>query len=334
MLTDADHDLLTAAAEGNADGVRAAVKAGADVNASDPRESTALHLAIQASTHLRVDPAMSHAIVRELIQNGANVNARNAREDTALHLAVTHQHHDILKELLANGADHYHMNRLGEAPLHLAITQGHEKAVMVLLNHGASVHLPDVHGRTPLHLAVLRKSDRMDLLKTLVNRGANPSEPDNRGRSAVDYAVAQDREDIAAYLKDVLAQQEKERTSPDTMLFQAARNGNAAGVRSALDTGADVNARLKDGKSPLHVAVLGASGEEIIRELIARGADLRASDIDNKRPLDYARDNGRANLTEILQEKPTSFAARLAGPATSHVTRIAESKGRSGVPDL
>jgi len=57
--------------------------------------------------------------------------------------------------------------------------------------------------------------------------------------------------------------------------------------------GADVNAKLPNGRSPLHLAALGGN-VEVAKFLVANGADTNAKDISGFTPLDYAK-NSRPN---------------------------------------
>lgn len=61
-----------------------------------------------------------------------------------------------------------------------------------------------------------------------------------------------------------------------TLLFESIEEGNASGLASALEFGADVNGRNHDGLTPLMVAV-SLERAEVVATLIASGADVNAA---------------------------------------------------------
>jgi len=73
----------------------------------------------------------------------------------------------------------------------------------------------------------------------------------------------------------------------DQRLLDAALDGNLSGVRSALDAGANVNARNDHHQTPLMIA--SVSGNlEVVKYLVERGADITLQDRDGDTALDYS----------------------------------------------
>ena len=60
-------------------------------------------------------------------------------------------------------------------------------------------------------------------------------------------------------------------------IHDAAYDGDLAGVQAQLDAGADVNAKGKNGWTPLHIAAAN-DHKEIVELLISEGADVNAKD--------------------------------------------------------
>ena len=123
----------------------------------------------------------------------------------------------------------------------------------------------------------------------------------------------------------------------DSELLEAARNGDLIKVKTALEKGANPNAKDKDGDTPLHFAAQeghvkiaklllehGADPNarnyhdwgrtplhraaigghvEIVKILLERGVDPRIADNEGRIPLDYAKDSTTRSLLESALEK-------------------------------
>jgi ankyrin repeat protein len=195
----------------------------------------------------------------------------------------------------------------GWTPLHVAVAEGRADVVRLLVAAGADLSARTEHGRDPLHTALESAPELVPLLREL---GA-----------PVDAASA-------AYLDDVEALRTEldggaALTDPVTgvdLLALAAAGGAAGSARTLLDrgadadggalhaaagstrlelvrlllaAGADVNRRDPDtGRSPLHAAV-SAGGDrdapEVVRELLDAGADVNATTADGASALDISR---------------------------------------------
>ena len=110
--------LHRAAQAGDIDGLKAALDAGVDVNASDSRGWTALMHAANKGYTLLVVP---------LLGAGADTNLRAADGATALFVAALHGHAEIVAALLRAGADASIQGPKGMTPLEVAQAQGYSK---------------------------------------------------------------------------------------------------------------------------------------------------------------------------------------------------------------
>lgn len=102
---------------------------GADVNARDNDNFSALHWAAWAS---RSD------IADILLNNGADKNARNKFGDTPLHEAADVGAIEVVKLLVDRGAEINIKGNAGYTPLKMAISRGHQDVVDYLRDSGAT----------------------------------------------------------------------------------------------------------------------------------------------------------------------------------------------------
>jgi len=87
--------------------------------------------------------------------------------------------------------------------------------------------------------------------------------------------------------------------SPQSDLFAAAEQGNAAAIQAALEAGADVNAYGYFGRTALMEAAWKGH-TEAMQILINAGADLNATDMMCSTALNYAAGEGHLEAVQIL----------------------------------
>jgi len=136
---------------------------GADVNARDHTQHTALH------------GAVSHDLVQvatRLLDLGADVQAKNAFNQQPIHMVRSAE---MVNLLASRGAD---VNALSnyDRPLH---KQWNLDLVRALLRHGANPNLGDVYGQTALHSALSMQyhtgQSGTPLMFELLKAGADPT---------------------------------------------------------------------------------------------------------------------------------------------------------------
>lgn len=118
---------------------------GADINATNPYGSTALHNAAR-----RRDTS----VTKFLIDNGANINAKTGIGNTVLHSIVGIDGEDLLPYYLQCGADLNLKNDKGETALHRAIYLFDMKTARKLLTTGADPLILDGIGRSSVDWAL------------------------------------------------------------------------------------------------------------------------------------------------------------------------------------
>ena len=137
-------DWVAVCEQGSLSEVQAAIRAGADVRATDDLRWTPLHFAAARNAYPEV--------IEELVKAGADVNAKNDSGFTPLHLAARmNENPQIPTALLKAGADVNAKNEKGVTPLHLAaLDNTNPEVVSTLLKAGADAKAKDKDGRRPL----------------------------------------------------------------------------------------------------------------------------------------------------------------------------------------
>ena len=161
------------------------IKAGAEIDAKDENNNTALLVATNGRD-------ASTSIVEALLDAGANVNATgriNGRtQNTALHLAVEPAKHDLMHILLGRGANPNARDAEGSTPMHLATWLGSgRKTYEALLQAGADLNARDIKGNTILHLAVV--ADDVSTIEFFLEKGATPGVKNNERKTPLDVAL-------------------------------------------------------------------------------------------------------------------------------------------------
>jgi len=87
--------------------------------------------------------------------------------------------------------------------------------------------------------------------------------------------------------------------APDISIWDATYQGNIEAVKQHLAAGTDVNAKNRDGVTPLHLAALEGH-KEIAELLIAADADVNAKDNRGGTPLHFAASQGWKESAELL----------------------------------
>ncbi|WP_163369622.1 ankyrin repeat domain-containing protein [Endozoicomonas acroporae] len=176
----------------------------------------------------------------------------------------------LLKCLLDYGADINARNDPGRTPLCNAIIRGDLVAVNVLLDEGADPNIPDNHGCTALDHAV--SGGYTNMVDDLLAHGANPDTPGNNRdeigwSNALYEALRGQRTDIVDMLLAYGANPNKAGIKGDPPLHMAIEKSNSTCVDMLLAHGANPNIRNQSGHTALEVAVVAGSPPRIIGAL-------------------------------------------------------------------
>ena len=266
-----------------------------------------------------------------LIAAGANVNDKDKLGNTPLHDAAWRDEIEIMRALIAAGADIHAKNCHDNTPLHDAARNGKTNAAIALIDAGANIHAKGIFGNTPLHTAAWYGNTATAL--ALISRGANlnaknrdgytPEQDARRNRKhktadALRDAAKRKNNHINTQLRDAI-RYDKTETALDliaagadvnasvfgftllhTATWRVAKgHGDARVVYALIAAGARVNAKGKDGWTPLYVAAFD-DGAQVAQILIDAGADVHAEVDDGSTPLHAAASKGHTEVALVL----------------------------------
>ena len=300
------------------------------------------------------------SIVESLLANKINPNERDGVGKTALIWAARNGHSAVVNVLLKKGADIHAKDQCDKTALIWAAMNGHFDTVKVLLMRNADVRMKDTDGYTALELAA--SNNQTEVMNLLKNAGLiigswevwndGPRAQAVRDPHSGQLALVQSPEDL---LRPAIPQirRESDETSADphvpqsaaasdtkmealplstAALIRAAMEGHSSTIELLIREGADVNARLQDGWTPLMLAIwnghamametlitLGAYLEvkggngwtplmvavwngnmEIVQALVGHGADVNAHDVSDKTVLMWAAQKGSTDIVQFL----------------------------------
>ena len=283
----------------------------------------------------------NESAVRECIKKGIPVSVQNNAGKTPLDIALEDSGDEksvaIAADLIMAGAEtndsqfsyfqtavseHNFNYRFddGQTPLHIAAIQHHKSIARYLLANGAHTSAQDITGATPLHEAV-RYGD-IDIAKALLESGADVNAEDNLGKTPVMLVIPEDkREAMYRILIEHAADVAKKDAYGDTVLHTATMTSLTPSILELLVAGgADVNARNKDGVSPLLIAVQKRNFAHV-KFYAERGADINSADKAGTTPLTLALKDGQAML-EMLVNRTNALSHDSNGNTPLHTAVI------------
>lgn len=192
--------------------------------------------------------------------------------------------------------------------LHHAVYHGNLEIVTLLTSMGFDEHAQDtICGRKPVIIAA--REGHIDIIEFFLLKGLSVNEVDKIGWTLLHYAAWKGNSEAVRFLIQKNAQIDaKDRLLGNTPFIVAISEGHLDVVKLLADLTADLNARGKDDRAPLHYAVLKRD-LMILDFLVSRGADPNVSDKKGWTPLHYAANRGQLKIVEHLLDKKVNINA-------------------------
>uniref|UniRef100_A0A674GM60 Ankyrin repeat and KH domain containing 1 n=1 Tax=Taeniopygia guttata TaxID=59729 RepID=A0A674GM60_TAEGU len=240
-------------------------------------------------------------IVKLLLVHCADVNAQSSTGNTALTYACAGGFVDVVKVLLKAGANIEDHNENGHTPLMEAASAGHVEVARVLLEYGAGIN---THSNEFKESALTLACYKGILAALLIERGANLEEVNDEGYTPLMEAAREGHEEMVALLlaqgeipwqwrANINAQTEE---TQETALTLACCGGFSEVADFLIKAGADIELGCS---TPLMEAA--QEGHlELVKYLLAAGANVHATTATGDTALTYACENGHTDVADVL----------------------------------
>lgn len=221
------------------------------------------------------------AAVKKALATGLNPEVRADDGLTALIVAVKNERLEVVRTLLASGANVLTRSGKGSPPLGFAAQTGNMEIIRHLMEKGAELEARADTGDTPLTSAA--KFGRLDAVRYFLDAGAGIDNPGPRDKNkheatALWVAAVMGKMDVVK----LLLERGAEINAPaheDTVVMEVAKTDNAEMLRYLIAHGANIHHRAGQSREALMYAAYNGRVENI-RILLAAGAKARQDDLD------------------------------------------------------
>jgi len=247
-----------------------------------------LHTAIaEANTEKTARLAADKTLLEEI--NGAG--------QTPLLQAVSARNAELVELLLKVGADTRQSDLSSNSALHYAVNSRNIRLLQLILPATANPDPVNSEGKTPLLLAA--ENGMVDMIEALLQAGADYNRKDLRGNTILHILSLKPgygREALVKKIASMVRDVNIRNFDDYTPLHLAAKAGNLAALRSLLDAGARIDARLPDGST-----VLFFCKPVISSSLLSMGADINATNNAGHTAVVHARLQGDKERLTFLK---------------------------------
>jgi ankyrin repeat protein len=226
--------------------VNVLIDSGCQVNTVDEDRCTALYLSLVAG---------NRAVAKALSDTDGIVNSLGPDGSTALHLAARAGYDEVVRGLLRTKLDPNVGDFNDDTALYHAACEGHAAVVQTLLSASDICDSPNLDGHTALWAAV--ENGNADTVRMLANSVGDVNSLCEYDRSLLMFAVEKRSIEV---VRELLSAPNINRDSidllEDTVLQRAVRlDCTDETIQLLISSGCDVDLKVRDGKTALHIAV-------------------------------------------------------------------------------
>jgi len=226
----------------------------------------------RASYRITQEESAELVELRGEVESGALVHYPDKDGYTALHRAAEKGWFYVAEFLINNGGDVDAKGYKDSTPLMVAACYGHPDLVALLLHEGADPNTSNPDGNTALSLASLEGHG--EIMKALLKRGVKISKRDLVTAKVMAESMLGNTSEVEALLKAGADPNGRLVPGSATALAWACQNGHEEIVKALLAAGAQVDASNESGATGLMAAALqGHVG--IVRMLLRAGAGVQ-----------------------------------------------------------
>ena len=278
-LSDTDKDgngaYAYTASGGNIEMLQWLADRGQNPSATGDKGENAMHFAARGMRgHSNDVPLFDYLKTR-----GLNPNTPTNQGVTPLSIYTANgKNPEVISWFLENGATADQRDKKGETPLMIAARSASPQALKVLLTDTKLVNAQNEKGQTALMFALA--ANATEAVRMLIAAGAATEITDAEGNSAVYYLIngyrpGQSKDFLTRYtlLSNAGVNFAAEQSENNTFYHLAADKNALFLLQTAAELELDINAQNNHGLTPLHIAAMKSTDDNILRYLLTQGAD-------------------------------------------------------------
>jgi len=278
-----EQQLMEAAEAGDIELAKKALKGGANIDAINRFEMTAL---------MRASAAGHVEMIDFLLEQGAEKNLKNANGMTALMFAAGNGQKEAANTLISREASTSVKNRAGATARDLVV--GWHAEFDAMITHAEEQKKLDIMLFPAIAMGYY------DVVLDLIEKGANKDLKDDTGKTPLMQCIVFGHEELAGLLIEKMAKLEEKDKNGWTALKYAAAAGNIRIALKLISANAKVNEKDFYGRTPLMEAAYYGH-DQMVDIMLSSGGKAKEQDNKGKDASDHAASRGHEGIAEKLR---------------------------------